>query len=78
MIAFLPWIMRELKIKEALYIKWLDSTLNKQKKNLKIALCLLVVICFFTINLFRFPSHLQVILSFINLLIMIVVLSIYI
>ena len=30
----------QLKIKEALYIKWLDPILNKQKKTLKITLCL--------------------------------------
>ena len=30
----------QLKIKEALYIKWLDLILNKQKKTLKITLCL--------------------------------------
>ena len=29
----------QLKIKEALYIKWLDPILNKQKKTLKITLC---------------------------------------
>ena len=30
----------QLKIKEALYIKWLDPILNKQKKTFKITLCL--------------------------------------
>ena len=32
----------QLKIKEALYIKWLDPIFNKQKKTLKIMLCLQV------------------------------------
>ena len=52
----------QLEIKEALYIKWLDSILNKQNKTLKIWLCVQVGIYFFTIILFHFPSHLEVIL----------------
>ena len=53
----------QLKIKEALYIKQLDPILNKQKKTFKIRLYLWVGIYFFTIILFHFSCHLQVILQ---------------
>ena len=41
------------RIKEALYIKWLDPIWNKQKKPSKITLCVEVGIYFFAIILFH-------------------------
>ena len=52
----------QLKIKEAVYIKWLDSILNKQKKTLKITLYLQVGIYFFAIIFFHISYHLLLIL----------------
>ena len=59
----------QLKIKEAPLHKmvrshkWLDRMLSKQKKTLKITLCVYVDIYFFSIILFHFSDHLQVILK---------------
>ena len=69
----------QLKIKEALYIKWLDPILNKQKKTLKITLCLQVGI-FLRDHSFSYflPSTIDLIVKLNNSLITIVVLFIYI